>query len=130
MEDTRSSAKILTSIVVLVILLMAATALALARSPGRPYISFQPAAHAAQPAFAAHITYKGKNGKTALDLLKAEVKVSTRQSSYGEYIDSIDGVQSGKDGKYWEMYVNGSQAPIAANSYMTRDGDEIEWRLQ
>jgi|GEM_PF-3380535 len=130
-EGNHSSTKLMTGIVVAVVGLVSAAGIVFANRSSHPVnISLQPGINTPRPALAAHISYRGKSGKNALDLLKTQVHVSTRQSSYGEYVDSIDGVQSGSDGKYWAMYVNGRQVPVAANSYITHDGDDIEWKFE
>ncbi len=76
------------------------------------------------------ISYKGEDGKTALELLKKHATVVTKDSSYGPYVDSVGNVQGGTDGKYWMFYVNGQQAAVGANDYVTKSGDTIEWKFE
>lgn len=76
------------------------------------------------------VSYKGITGKTALELLKEVAHVETKDSSYGTYVDSINGIKGGTDGKYWTFYVNGSMATSGADSYQTKDGEVIEWKFQ
>ena len=76
------------------------------------------------------LTYRGEDGKNALDLLKAHATVVTKDSSYGPYVDSINGTQGGTNGKYWTFFVNGAEASVGAGSYTTKAGDSIEWKLQ
>jgi CHASE1-domain containing sensor protein len=129
MGDTHSSKKILTTIVGLFIILMGLTALVVAqRAPQQFTVRFsQPGA---TTTWARPVNYHGKEGKSALELLKSHVHITTQQSSYGEYVDTIDGVQSGTDGKYWALYVNGKQTPVAANNYITHAGDTVEWKFE
>ena len=129
MEDKHSSKKILTTIVALFVVLMGATGLVVINRTPQPFtVGFtQPGARLTP---SARISYQGQDGKSALALLKAHIYTTTQQSSYGEYIDTIDGVHSGTGGKYWALYVNGKQTPIAANNYMTHTGDNIEWKLE
>lgn len=85
---------------------------------------------AAQVQNSNHISYKGVNGKTALQLLKEQASIETKDSSYGVYVDAINGVKSGTDGKYWTFYVNGAMATNGADAYQTQGGEVIEWKFQ
>jgi hypothetical protein len=77
------------------------------------------------------ITYKGENGQTVLALLKKHAyRVTVKQTSYGPFVEAIDGVQGGNGGKYWLYYVNGKQAPVGAGVFKTKNGDTIIWKLQ
>ena len=77
-----------------------------------------------------HLDYDGQDGKTAMDILKTKATVVTKSSSYGAYVDSIDGVAGGSNGKYWTLYVNGDMSQVGADAYTTKTGDKIEWKLQ
>jgi hypothetical protein len=85
---------------------------------------------ATQPKQIDHLSYDGQEGKSALELLKEQAKVETKDSSYGAYVDSINDVKGGTNGKYWTFYVNGSMAQEGADAYKTKAGDKIEWKLQ
>lgn len=76
------------------------------------------------------LAYNGAEGKNALELLQQHATVVTKDSSYGPYVDSINGVKGGTDGKYWTFYVNGAAATVGASAYTTKTGDKIEWKLQ
>ena len=76
------------------------------------------------------VTYDGVEGKNALELLKAEAEVVTKQSSFGEYVDSINGVVGGTDGKYWAFYINGELSQVGAADYQTKTGDKLEWKFE
>lgn len=76
------------------------------------------------------VSYQGEEGKSALELLKINVDAVTKESSFGEYVDSINGIVGGTDGKYWLFYVNGEMAQIGAGEYITQTGDVIEWRFE
>ena len=76
------------------------------------------------------IAYDGVEGKTALELLKTEATVLTKDSDYGPYVDSINGLVGGTDGKYWAFYVNGQMSPVGADAYKTKNGDKIEWKFE
>jgi len=128
MGNEHSSKKLLAGIVGLFVFLMGATALVLAMHSPQPIaVSFVRPGASLRPAT---VRYEGEDGKSALQLLREHVRITTQQSSYGEYIDTINGVQSGSDGKYWALYVNGKQSPIAANNYITHSTDTIEWRFE
>jgi hypothetical protein len=129
MGDTHSSKKILTTIVGIFIVLMGSTALVVAqRVPQQFTVRFS--RPGATTAWAKPVSYQGQEGKSALELLKSHVRITTQQSSYGEYVNTINGVQSGTDGKYWALYVNGKQTPIAAGNYITQAGDTVEWKFE
>jgi hypothetical protein len=135
MRDKHSSNKILSTIIALVVALIGTTGLVVALHTPNAKVTVTPHQQQAQseqpkPAPATRISYKGEDGKNALDLLKQHVHVTTKQSSYGEYVDSINGVQGGTGGKYWAFYVNGAQAPVGAGSYTTKSGDNIEWKFE
>ena len=77
------------------------------------------------------ITYTAKAGITSLDQLKTESKdVVTKQSTYGEYVDSIEGSVGGTNGKYWSFYVNGTMSEVGAGTYIQKGGEQIEWKFQ
>lgn len=78
-----------------------------------------------------HVTYQGVKGKTALAQLK-ELKgdVATKSSSYGEYVDAINGLTGGDAGKYWTFYVDGKMASVGAADYIAKGGETIEWKFE
>lgn len=131
MRDKHSSKKILISIAALVVAIVGTTTLVMAtKEPARVATGRPPAA--VQPATVptTYVTYKGADNKTALELLKSQATVTTRQSSFGEYVESIEGVKGGDNGKFWTFYVNGQQAQVGAGAYETRDEDTIEWKFE
>lgn len=75
------------------------------------------------------ISYKGQNGKTALDLLKSNYKVETQSFTGGEFVKSING-QTPDNNHFWAFYVNGQEATIGASQYVTKDGDTVEWKMK
>ncbi len=131
MGDKHSSNKILATIVGLVVAIIGSTGLVVAtHAPGAKVSVTRPGA--VQPAKSpfTHISYKGEDGKTALDILRAHAQVTTRQSSFGEYVESVDEVQDGTNNKHWTFYVNGSPSPMWAGSYVSKAGDTIEWKFE
>lgn len=76
------------------------------------------------------VQYQGQDGKNALELLKASHKVSTKTfTGVGEYVESIDGI-SPDSSHFFSFYVNGQQAQVGADQYVTKATDQIEWRLE
>lgn len=75
------------------------------------------------------IKYHGIAGQNALDLLKKYAKVETKHYSFGDLVVSINGTE-GNGPKYWSFYLNGKLADIGAGSYVTKNTDNIEWKLQ
>ncbi|HEX7963304.1 MAG TPA: DUF4430 domain-containing protein [Candidatus Saccharimonadales bacterium] len=136
MRDKHSTSKILVTITLLVLLLVgsATTLVAWRISDEKPAPKQAVAADhttaAVKSAPITHLSYKGVEGKTALELLKQHARVVTKDSSYGEYVDSINGVVGGTSGKYWTFYVNGAQAQVGAGAYTTHSTDSIEWKFE
>lgn len=75
------------------------------------------------------ISYAGQNGRTALDLLRSKYRVETRAVGSSEVVVSISGRQPGA-GQVWSFTVNGAQAPLPADRYVTKTGDTIRWELK
>jgi hypothetical protein len=71
-------------------------------------------------------------GESALDVLKQEFpgKVITEQTSYGESLIGIDGLETGKkDPKsYWYFELNGEMAQVGSGSYQVQNQDVIAFR--
>lgn len=75
-----------------------------------------------------NFSYKGEEGKNALEILKA--KTSVEQSSSGLVI-SINGRKADNSKhEYWAFYVNGKMAEVGPADYQTKAGDLIEWKIQ
>jgi hypothetical protein len=103
------------------------------KSPEQPQVASsqiqQPAAAKAEVR-ADYVGYAGEDGKNALQLLKGHISdVQTKESSYGEFVASING-QDGGGKKYWTFYVNGEMAQVGAGAYQAKNTDKIEWKLQ
>lgn len=137
MRDKNASNMLLAIIAVLVVLGGATGAVWVNKTRQAPVAAnAEPARSApAEPAFAktaatARLSYDGVSGKTALELLKTKAEVVTKDSQYGPYVDSIDGIRGGRDNKYWSFYINGKLAEVGAGAYTTKTGDKIEWKLE
>lgn len=71
------------------------------------------------------LTYSGKDGITAEDLIKQVAKVTKDQ--YG-MIASINDVAPNNT-QYWQFNVNGASSNEGAGTYVTKDTDTITWKL-
>lgn len=75
------------------------------------------------------ITYEGRDGETALDLLRdAGYDVTVESSSLGDYVTAIGDVASTKS-EYWLFEVDGKMPNVGADAYETSDGEQVEWRF-
>jgi hypothetical protein len=45
----------------------------------------------------------------------------------GAFVDSIDGVENGRDGHYWSFYVNDEYGLVATDTAPVSDGDVVRW---
>ncbi|MEK7631879.1 MAG: DUF4430 domain-containing protein [Patescibacteria group bacterium] len=75
-------------------------------------------------------TYAGKDGKTALALLKEKYpKTSTKTAEgLGEYVTGIN-CREASSTEYWQFFVNGTSSEIGAGTYTTKSADTLEWKL-
>lgn len=77
------------------------------------------------------ISYQAQPGITSLAQLEKEASnIVIEESGYGKIVTSIEGHESGTDGKYWSFYVNGEMAQVGADAYTQKEGDFIEWKFQ
>lgn len=71
------------------------------------------------------------NGTTALDLLKKTTDAKTEGVGKNAFVTQIDRVEADKEVRqFWAFYVNGKQAEVGAGSYVLKDKDIIEWKLE
>jgi hypothetical protein len=75
------------------------------------------------------VSYTGVEGKNALELLRAGHSIETKTSSFGDYVQSIDGVAADSS-HFWGFYVNGKMAEVGAGSYVTKSSDTVLWKLE
>lgn len=75
------------------------------------------------------ITYNGVEGKTALEQLKNTHTIETKTYSFGDAVESIDGLAA-DSGHYWAFYVNGQYASVGAGDYTMKASDTIEWKYE
>ena len=69
-----------------------------------------------------------RNSSTVLQALNASYPVEYRESSYGYFITSIDGV-SGNETEYWIYEVNGETPEKGVGKYRLSDEDRIRFTL-
>ncbi len=68
--------------------------------------------------------------QSALAILRDSHAITTKTYSFGEVVESIDGVNGGQDSRYWIFYVNGKQSAVGAGEYIVKEGDSIIWNFQ
>lgn len=72
-----------------------------------------------------------KNNLTALKALKDVVAVQTNGEGINAFITSIDNRKADDAKKeFWAFYVNGKQAELGAGSYVIKNNDTIEWKIE
>lgn len=72
-----------------------------------------------------------KMGSTALQLLSTTHSVIQKGQKENAFVTSIDGRASSADNKeFWAFYVNGKQAEVGAGSYILKNNDTIEWKIE
>ena len=76
------------------------------------------------------ISYRGVEGKNALELLKSRYDVNTEDfPGVGEMVKTIDG-KTPTDKQFWGFYVNGEMAQVGAGDYITKASDKITWKIE
>jgi len=75
------------------------------------------------------ITYKGKEGSTALVLLQENCATETKGNGESAYITKINGIEANSSNEFWSFKINGEMAQVGAGSYITKDADTITWEL-
>ena len=76
------------------------------------------------------ISFVAENGKTVLAQLREKATVESKDSQFGPYVDTINGIKGGTDDKYWVYYVNGERMSPSPADYTTQGGEPIEWRFE
>lgn len=70
-------------------------------------------------------------GTTALQLLKMSHKAITKGENKNAFITEIDARAASQDDReFWAFYVNGTQATVGAGSYIVKNNDTIEWKIE
>ncbi len=78
-----------------------------------------------------YLKYDLDDQKTALDLLRKHPGVTMKGEGINAYVVGINGIMaSEKNKEFWAMNVNSKMAEVGAGSYLLKDGDKIEWKIQ
>lgn len=76
-------------------------------------------------------TVRMKVGSTALQLLESTHKVISKGENENAFIGTIDGRWASPDNnEFWAFYVNGHQAQVGAGTYVIKNNDTIEWKIE
>ena len=76
------------------------------------------------------LSYEGSAGKTALELLLEKAAVAMTGSGENAFVTAINGRMANESAReYWSLWVNGEAAQVGAGSYVTKDGDLVEWKI-
>ena len=68
---------------------------------------------------------------TVFDILKENIEIEYNNNySYGVFVESINGIKNGDDGKYWQYYINNTLGDVAADKKILKEGDNVEWRFE
>ncbi|MCK5476048.1 MAG: DUF4430 domain-containing protein [Candidatus Pacebacteria bacterium] len=68
---------------------------------------------------------------TVFDILKESIEIEYNNNySYGVFVESINGIKNGDDGKYWQYYINNTLGDVAADKKILKEGDNVEWRFE
>jgi len=59
-----------------------------------------------------------------------DVKVEYWRGYDSYFIESINGIENGEDGKYWQFYVDGKYADVGCSKYILHNNDVVEWRFE
>ena len=76
-----------------------------------------------------------KENYSAFDLLKEAPEklafpVKSKTYDIGVFVESINGIDGGKDNKYWSYYVNGEMPMISSDKNLLKSGDKVEFRFE
>ena len=75
------------------------------------------------------VRFTGRNGSSALALLRETKMIETRESGPNEKIAAIGDRREGMDGRRWVLYSAGRPISEAPGRYLTTDGERLEWRF-
>ena len=76
-----------------------------------------------------------REGMTAFDLLKEKAEelnlnLETKTYDIGIMIEAIGDKKNGEGQKYWLYYVNGEMPQVAADKYLLKVGDKVEFKFE
>jgi hypothetical protein len=75
------------------------------------------------------LSYKGEDGKTALELLQKTATIKTSGTGENAYVTTISNIAANSKNEYWQFFVNGKSSMVGAGSYTTKSTDTITWML-
>ncbi|MEW6295337.1 MAG: DUF4430 domain-containing protein [Candidatus Diapherotrites archaeon] len=71
-------------------------------------------------------TIEVEKGSNAFDAMKKVFSVQAKKSSFGEFIESIEGIKPDAE-HFWALYVDGKFATKAIDAYTLDKDTEIKW---
>lgn len=72
-----------------------------------------------------------KKGSTALQALYSTHTIKSKGLGQNTFVTSIDGrAAETTKREFWAFYVNGKQAPVGAGTYIVKNNDTIEWKIE
>ena len=72
-----------------------------------------------------------QSGITALQLLQKTTQVKTEGEGQSAFVVEINGrMADNSKRQFWSFYVNDQQSAVGAGSYILKDGDNIQWKLE
>lgn len=76
-------------------------------------------------------TVLAKMGSTALQLLATTHKVIQKGEKENAFVTTIDGKMASTANKeFWAFYVNKKQSTVGAGTYVVKNNDTIEWKIE
>lgn len=55
-------------------------------------------------------------------------EVTTKTYDFGLMVESINGIKNGAE-NFWSYSINGKMGSIAADKFILKDGDKVEWKF-
>jgi len=75
--------------------------------------------------------YEIEENKTALDLLRQTSTIVTKGEKENAYVIEINGRRADDSQKeFWSFYLNGKMSVVGAGSYLLKNEDKIEWKIE
>lgn len=72
-----------------------------------------------------------QKGVTALQALNSTHKIKSKGVGQNTFVTAIDGREAMADKReFWAFYVNGKQAEVGAGTYIIKNNDTIEWKIE
>lgn len=75
------------------------------------------------------IELAGVDSVSVFELTRRDYTVIYESSRFGVFVKAIDGQHMGND-HFWVFTVNDTVQNVAADKYITRDGDAVKWHLR